>query len=380
MSAAVASHGAIAGNGLFACRGIMPGDSILTDTALVAVLKSESLGELHELLLSSGQYARLEGELGRGIFRGDPEGRQAQEHRVWSEEVLSDAAGPAERSERARSLLAMRFNAHMDASKRRQLLFPVISKSNHSCLANASVCVHEGSSAELICLHPIAEDEEITVSYLSDQQLGMPVEYRQGRLNELWEFTCSCARCACSHDDTRCFACPQESCVGQCSLARDDCLEPAAQVGCRKCSSCGVEPPQELLASWHALENQIGRLVSSLPEGMFSAWAHCEEFASAHPQHWLGSTWRRHLAAHNQAEAKHADTQEEAEGLRAEAIQALDAADRYIEVLLGAAREEALWPCIGQAGHREGVEVEAFPAPSPLECVSGARPHYDCSP
>lgn len=350
MAAVVAGRGAIAGNGLFACRDIMPGDSILEDKAIVDVPKTETMADLHELLVSSGQYANFDSAEGHSIFCGDPAGRVVEEHRAWAEEVFDDAVGAAEGAERQRSLLAMRFNAHLDPSKTRQVLFPVVSKSNHSCLPNASVSIHEDRSVELVCLRPIAEGEEITISYLCEQQLCMPIDFRQNRFNLVWEFTCSCARCVCRHDDTRCFSCPREGCGGQCALVRDAYFDPAARVACRSCSICGAEPPDELLTSWYSLEDEVGRQVSSLPEGMYSAWCNCEEFVNAHPQHWLGSTWRRHLAAHNHSEAKDADTQEEAEELRAEALQALDAADRYVQTVLGdtlpalRAREELCRP------------------------------------
>lgn len=339
VAAVVRSHGAIAGDGLFASCSITPGNRIIEDVALIDVLKTESLGELHELLISSGQYAKFDSAEGREFFSGNPAGRQAREHREWAEEALDDAA---ERAERVKSLLAVGFNAYMDPGMTRQLLFPILSKANHSCVANAAVRVHDGISGEIVCLRPISEGEEVTVSYLTNQQLGMPTQYRQSRLSELWEFTCSCARCACKHDDTRCLSCPQDGCGGHCALVREEYLEFAGPVSCTNCGSCGMELSEDFLMRGYTLENEVEQLVNSLPEGLYSAWWGCSQFADAHPQHWLSSIWRRQLAAHNEREAESADTPEEAEELRVEATQVLAAADRYLQVLLNTPRSKEL--------------------------------------
>jgi len=103
-----------------------------------------------------------------------------------------------------------------------------------------------------------------------------------------------------------------------------------------------MEPSEEFLTSWYALESEVEQLVNSLPDGLYSAWWVCNRFTKAHPQHWLSSVWWRHLAAHNEQEAKSADTLDEAEELRVEAAQILAAADRYIEVLLSTARSKEL--------------------------------------
>jgi len=339
VAAVVGSHGAIAGEGLFANCSIMPGSRIIEDVAIIDVLKTETIGELHELLTASGQYAKFDTAEGRVFFRGNPAGKQAQEYQEWAEEALDNAD---ERADCVQSLLAIGFNAYTDPGMARQLLFPILSKANHSCFANAAVRVHSGVSAEIVCLRPISEGDEITVSYLTDHQLGMPAQVRQGHLNELWEFTCSCARCARRHDDTRCLSCPQEGCGGRCTLVKDDHLGFVGLSGCIRCHSCGMQPSEEFLTSSYTLEIKVEQLVNSLPDGLYSAWCVCNEFAEAHPQHWLSSVWWRHLAAHNEQEAESADTLDEAEELRLEATQMLAAADRYIEVLFSTARSKEL--------------------------------------
>jgi hypothetical protein len=72
-------------------------------------------------------------------------------------------------------------------------LFPKIARINHSCRPNAAYYWHEGIGKRIIyATHPIAEGEEITVSYIP---LTIPQSERQNRLNR-YGFTCTCPVCS----------------------------------------------------------------------------------------------------------------------------------------------------------------------------------------
>ena len=72
-------------------------------------------------------------------------------------------------------------------------LFPKIARINHSCRPNAAYYWHEALGKRIIhATRPIAEGEEITVSYIP---LTLPQSERQNRLNR-YGFTCSCPVCS----------------------------------------------------------------------------------------------------------------------------------------------------------------------------------------
>jgi hypothetical protein len=72
-------------------------------------------------------------------------------------------------------------------------LFPKIARINHSCRPNAAYYWHEVLGRRIVhATRPIAEGEEITVSYIP---LTLSQPERQSRLNR-YGFTCKCAVCS----------------------------------------------------------------------------------------------------------------------------------------------------------------------------------------
>lgn len=97
-----------------------------------------------------------------------------------------------------------RYNSYSSPGHDAQLLYPTISKVNHSCHANATTVCGEVYGS-LICVQPIAEGQEIFASYLSDLDLLRPIRQRRRLLSEGWDFHCACGRCVAAEDDARRF-------------------------------------------------------------------------------------------------------------------------------------------------------------------------------
>ena len=128
-----------------------------------------------------------------------------------------------------------RYNSYSSPCHEAQLVYPQISKVNHSCDANVTTVT--GSVGRLICVQPIEQGSEILASYLSDLDLIRPIGQRRRILSEGWDFECRCVRCTALEDDARRF---------------------------------GEE-------GWLEREEEGEELLEGLPEGMYAAWAKMEE-------------------------------------------------------------------------------------------------------
>lgn len=329
------------GEGLFAARAFATGERMLEEEALALVdAVGPLLGQNYEAILASGCAELVHSCRGRELFRGAPGSACVSGYRQWADVALAEK-NVAEREECLAALLAISFNSYSSKpSGRYQVVYPFMSKVNHSCCPNAWVVAPDDGPGQLICLRPMAPGDEVTVSYLNDVQLGFPVELRQGLLAEAWEFDCRCSRCEASNDDTRRFSCPRPGCSGRVVLRRG-----ALQDASSRCNDCGEAPAADVLKAWVALEHEVDTLIAGLPEALYSAWCLCEDFFKAHPSHWLAGRWKRHLAAHTRHEAAEADTPEEAEELSAEAATHTAEATRCLEETLGATFEVPQnWP------------------------------------
>jgi len=241
-------------------------------------------------------------------------------------------ATASQRDETIKALLLVSFNAWTSVPEStHQVVYPLISKANHTCHPNASVFAPETGNGELVCLRSIAAGDEVTVSYLGDGELARPVEFRQHQLMKRWEFTCSCSRCTAFGDDTRKFSCPRENCLGGCAALRHGAPDDATIL----CDVCGEEPCDEFQVDWLEAEIEVGDLLLKLPESLYSAWHPCAEFAAAHPHHWLAGRWLRFLASHMLSEADGAEDPEEANDLRQTALEAEDASWRCVQAAVG---------------------------------------------
>lgn len=357
----VAPSQAHGGDGLFAVKGFRPGDSVFAEPAtgtveirtVDGVVQPSTLHDLHGSIVASGcccEYLERDslGILSGPLFCGTHSSSRVQEYHAWAEEALA-AKEPSERSHAAKTMLLYSFNAYTTrANERRcQSIYPVISKANHSCMPNGSVYAYDGRKGEIICIRQIEPGDEIRVSYLTDWQLALPIMQRQELVAQHWEFECLCERCVAIVDDTRRFSCSSLGCVGTCVALREDCSAAArtelkAFPAAVRCDVCGKLPSTVEVAEWLGLEDSIEWLLRGLPESLYSAWAKCEDFAEAHPDHWLTGRWKRHLALHTEREAREAEEPEEAQELRSEAEKQRAHAQRCVDAALGFSLEP---PC-----------------------------------
>lgn len=107
---------------------------------------------------------------------------------------------------------------------------------SHSCAPNA-VWHYEGDDFVLRARCAIADGDEISVSYLSEDSLLESVPSRRKHLNDSKHFVCSCDRCMGEKDLSRGFRCPRcewTIFISPKLEARDGCKIPY-----RACERCG---------------------------------------------------------------------------------------------------------------------------------------------
>lgn len=78
---------------------------------------------------------------------------------------------------------------------------------SHSCMPNA-VWHYDGDDFVLRARSDIAADDEICVSYLSEDALLEAIPARRKHLKDSKHFVCTCVRCTSSQDRSRGFRCP----------------------------------------------------------------------------------------------------------------------------------------------------------------------------
>mmetsp|Transcript_22565 Transcript_22565/g.49919 ORF Transcript_22565/g.49919 Transcript_22565/m.49919 type:complete len:400 (-) Transcript_22565:179-1378(-) len=308
------------GDGVFAQRAFLPGEQILQDPYLASVLRiwpdrlngPLTLDDIYGALKASGKGPELL-ENGPSLYRGAPDKRLVGYYTEWGETAVEE---PDERASVVEAMLVLAYNAYnSQPDNRYQLVYPLISKVNHSCTPNACVIAPENGPGEVICIKPIGAGDEVFVSYLCDSQLTHPLEDRATQFARNWEFVCSCPRCKALGDDTRRFSCPDDGCAGHCKGMTAE----SSDLEVLPCDECGRMPEEDVVRGWADLEDEIAELLKGLPENLYCAWCPCEEFAAKHPEHCLAGRWKYQLAEHTDCEAAAAEDTEEAETLRAEA-------------------------------------------------------------
>eukprot|EP01084_Bolivina_argentea_P038896 71904_1 len=79
------------------------------------------------------------------------------------------------------------------------VIFNTISRINHSCEANVKLKLRDVNGCDVVAVRDIQKGEEITSSYLCEEELKMDVIQRRMKLLEEYVFYCECNRC-CSED------------------------------------------------------------------------------------------------------------------------------------------------------------------------------------
>lgn len=141
------------------------------------------------------------------------------------------------------------FDNNLFARTQGCFLYLVLSRLNHSCHPNALVVEPKWDPPKvrptgldplnpckmvLVALRDIAQDEEITISYIAEDELLEPTAKRRESLSS-WGFCCACKRCATEDSDglLRTFRCTNGvSCVG---------VHAATGMRLGPCNVCGSE-------------------------------------------------------------------------------------------------------------------------------------------
>ncbi|CAE7468573.1 yif1a, partial [Symbiodinium natans] len=112
----------------------------------------------------------------------------------------------------------------------------IVSRANHACQPNATLCPETGGAIRLVALCDLAPGEEILVSYLSGEDLLRPTWARRRELERgPWGFRCECERCR-GKDLTRGM---------QCLSCGDGSYYPTEGGSWSCCEACGDQPPSQ---------------------------------------------------------------------------------------------------------------------------------------
>ena len=77
---------------------------------------------------------------------------------------------------------------------RASALYPTVACANHSCAPNAEArFVHGTTRLRLVALRNIAAEEEITISYIDENETGSRMERREALRD--YRFVCDCSLC-----------------------------------------------------------------------------------------------------------------------------------------------------------------------------------------
>lgn len=126
-----------------------------------------------------------------------------------------------------------------DTGNEAGVIFLAAAMMSHSCAPNAAWHLDDSNSFILHARTDINDGEEVTISYLSPADLGLPTEDRRALLESTKGFVCGCERCVTPLDPARSFCCP--CCDGE-ALARvrpGGDPEPGNDADVLVCSACG---------------------------------------------------------------------------------------------------------------------------------------------
>ncbi|TRY52263.1 SET domain containing protein [Cryptosporidium tyzzeri] len=181
-----------------------------------------------------------------------------------------------------RTLNAWRFNSFNHTSNNGIVLYNVISMMAHNC--GASCCWHYGvdNTFVLRAKTRLEVGDEITISYISDDDLFKCSKTRRELLSN-WLFYCQCERCNNPTDLSRGLKCA--SCgVGSMFFKEDE----NGVTRSSRCSVCRSQPDREIIDSYTDLESQyIARLEETDKNDVEDVEAVYQEAQKVFTQHWI---------------------------------------------------------------------------------------------
>ncbi|KAF7459344.1 apical complex lysine methyltransferase [Cryptosporidium felis] len=181
-----------------------------------------------------------------------------------------------------RTLNAWRFNSFNHTSNNGIVLYNVISMMAHNC--GASCCWHYGADNTFVLRAKtrLEVGDEITISYISDDDLFKCSKTRRELLGN-WLFYCQCERCNNPTDLSRGLKCA--SCGVGSMFFKDD---ENGITRSSKCSVCRSQPDREIIDSYTDLESQyIARLEETDKNDIEDVEAVYQEAQKVFTQHWI---------------------------------------------------------------------------------------------
>jgi hypothetical protein len=135
-------------------------------------------------------------------------------------------------------------------------LFSLASKAAHCCAPNAAFSTKVGGAIRYFALRPIAQGEQVTISYLADVHRLSRLE-RRTRLLDTKNFWCTCSRCAGPDDCAalRCCACGGVAAHSSAGASEANPLD-----GWSCCDCCAPQQPAWLLLMNDVLSAHDARL------------------------------------------------------------------------------------------------------------------------
>ncbi|CAD7929953.1 unnamed protein product [Amoebophrya sp. A25] len=174
---------------------------------------------------------------------------------------------------------AWRYNSFGHHTEEGLVLYNRISMCAHSCDPNCCWTYGEGDSFVLRARRFVAAGEEITISYLQDDDLLKSTDVRRKKL-ENWKFSCKCDRCEEAIDSCRGFRCLQCRTGGHLVYANAD---PVALTKCDVCGENCDDIDQIMRLEPEYQERILGLDKNNITDVQLVYQASLDFF---HPRHW----------------------------------------------------------------------------------------------
>ncbi len=159
---------------------------------------------------------------------------------IWSRNGVNVPTGMM--ADTLQAIRVMKTNSFSWEYEKYSVLFLTLSRVNHSCEPN---CIrverkvgNDDVWVDIVALRNISDGEELTISYLADNETCQSWARRQSFLQG-WKFTCCCAACSRLVDVYRAFACPSDKgCKGTVRGLNGRTSDLSS------CDKCGSSPSQ----------------------------------------------------------------------------------------------------------------------------------------
>jgi hypothetical protein len=197
---------------------------------------------------------------------------------------LSDRLGKGISPQDLRNhLLVWRYNSFAHHSDEHALImYNMTSYMAHSCRPSASWAFGDSDSFSLRSIRSLPDGAELTISYLSEDQLVMSTPKRREILKG-WLFRCDCERCREDIDPFRVIKCPHCSC-GAISLPSREAFQTSRKI----CSVCSHELSQTAYEQYSDAEEKYIERARALTREDFDEAAELYEYAKQiFVSHWV---------------------------------------------------------------------------------------------